>query len=319
MHASAASRLCALSASASTALFGAALCVALAAPGCATVSNAPPASIPSSFEALPADGAPVADMAWSDAAADDPSGEITLSGDPSRTPTAGAAMADDEWVVTATPYLWMMGLDGHVTAKGQKADVNMSFSDILDDLSYAAMLHVEAWNGDWGFAIDPLYAALSASDNIGADELDAKVRLTILDAIVLRHLATSDDGDTQLDGLAGIRYWNLEASADVDTLGIHKDGSKDWVDAIIGARVITKLDKEWTFSLRGDIGGFDIGSSAEMDYSATAGFSYEVDPTNHAFFGYKVLDIDKSSGSGANETGLNAQFSGPAIGWEFAF
>ncbi len=319
MHAPATHRTRKSSAAGPVACLGVAVCAAFFAQGCATVASAPPSAFPASFESMPADGAPVADLGWSGADGDDASGEITLSGDPSRTPKPLAAKSADEWVITATPYLWMLGIDGKVTAKGQKADLNMSFSDILDDLSYAAMMHVEAWNGDWGFVIDPLYAALSASDHIGPDELDSKLRLTIVDALVMRHLATSDDGDTQLDGLAGLRYWNLNASAAVDSLGIHRSDSTDWVDALIGARVITKLDKDWTFSLRGDVGGFGIGSSAKKEWSATTGFAYEVDPTNHVFFGYKLLSIDKSTGSGANETGLNAQLTGPAVGWEFAF
>ena len=51
----------------------------------------------------------------------------------------GPAHAQDaekaaRWEYRFTPYLWMSGLKGTVGAEGRPADVDLSFSDVLEDL-----------------------------------------------------------------------------------------------------------------------------------------------------------------------------------------
>jgi hypothetical protein len=37
---------------------------------------------------------------------------------------------DREWEFRVAPYFWFVSMDGNVTAKGQKSDVDTDFSDI---------------------------------------------------------------------------------------------------------------------------------------------------------------------------------------------
>lgn len=49
---------------------------------------------------------------------------------------AGAELIPETWRFKATPYLWALSVDGNTTVKGQKSDVDMSFSDIVDKLNF---------------------------------------------------------------------------------------------------------------------------------------------------------------------------------------
>ena len=50
----------------------------------------------------------------------------------------------DGWEYRAAFYLWMANIDGTQTVKGQEADLDVSFGDVLDVLEFAAEGHVEA-------------------------------------------------------------------------------------------------------------------------------------------------------------------------------
>ena len=48
--------------------------------------------------------------------------------------------ADSGWEFQVAPYMWFLSLDGDVTVKGQKSDLDFDFSDIWDELNIAGML-----------------------------------------------------------------------------------------------------------------------------------------------------------------------------------
>ncbi len=64
--------------------------------------------------------------------------------------TAEEKPADSAWEFHVVPYLWAIGGYGNVTVKGLEADVDLSFSDIWDELNFAFMLPYEARKRKWG-------------------------------------------------------------------------------------------------------------------------------------------------------------------------
>jgi hypothetical protein len=44
------------------------------------------------------------------------------------------------WEFYVAPYVWTLAANGNVTVKGIKADVDISFNDIRDQLNIAAMI-----------------------------------------------------------------------------------------------------------------------------------------------------------------------------------
>ena len=73
---------------------------------------------------------------------------------------AGASDDSEGWQIAIVPYLWALSLDGTIGVKGQTADVDMTFSDILDNLNIALMGKIEVSKGRFGVFVNPLYAKL---------------------------------------------------------------------------------------------------------------------------------------------------------------
>ena len=103
---------------------------------------------------------------------------------------AAKATPEDRWVVSATAYAWATSVDGHAKVGGQKADVDMQFSDLLEDLTFAGMGSVAARRGRFGFYVNPFFGRTRSDE--GSGRFEARVR-----------------SDTTMLGLGGLyRLWN---------------------------------------------------------------------------------------------------------------
>ena len=71
------------------------------------------------------------------------------------------ASGGDQWEYDARIYLWAPSIDA-TTQSGDSIDV--SFSDILDDLDMAFMGTLGARKGKWSLALDGIYMDVSQDD-----------------------------------------------------------------------------------------------------------------------------------------------------------
>jgi hypothetical protein len=67
---------------------------------------------------------------------------------------------DVGWRFVVAPYLWAAGINGETGAQGQTADIDWSFSDILENLDMAFMVQFEVHKGAFGFVVSPVYMDL---------------------------------------------------------------------------------------------------------------------------------------------------------------
>ena len=72
----------------------------------------------------------------------------------------------NEWHFSIIPYGWMMGLNGKVGVRGKTVDMDVSFSDIIKNLDFAAEVHIEAWRDRFGFFIDATYSKISLKEDV---------------------------------------------------------------------------------------------------------------------------------------------------------
>ncbi len=231
------------------------------------------------------------------------------------------------WEFTVTPYFWGAGMDGDVTVKGVESNVDVSFGDILDNLDFGGMVHLEARNGKWGFFLDPTYMKLSADGDAGPFEADVEVEMTLVEFGVLYRLLErpigAESGRTfSLDLLGGGRYTDLEVELDIEgPFGVDPsfDGSKDWLDPMVGAAVQVDLNEKLAFRVRGDIGGFGIGSASDLTWNLLAALGYEFSERTTLWLGYRILDVDYDEGSGSDLFEYDISMSGPIAGLSIRF
>jgi hypothetical protein len=256
----------------------------------------------------------------------------------------------DPWRFELTLYGFLAGMDVVSTLNGADTPVDLSFGDLLDDFDViAAMGRLEAWKGQWVFIVDGLYISLETDAKLkpvkGLDltlDADVDIRLFDLDLAVgyrvweprLRkgHRMPS----LFFDVMAGGRYMYLKQEVDLDVtlsgllpqiiLGKKKvkrnitiGGSRDWVEPFVGARVGIRLCEWLTLGVRGDIGGFGIGSASDLTWNLYGGF--DVKPWEHVSLkvGYRYYNIDYEHGDGIAEFGLTGEMHGPWLGITFYF
>jgi hypothetical protein len=91
-----------------------------------------------------------------------------------------AAVPGHRWVVSATVYAWAFSLDGKAGIRGRDVDIDVSFGDILEDLSVAAMGTVAARKGRYGFYVSPLFGRVESDAEIGPLEFRGRNDTTFL-------------------------------------------------------------------------------------------------------------------------------------------
>ena len=227
----------------------------------------------------------------------------------------------DRWVISTTLYAWGTSLDGDAKVAGRKADVDVPFSDILDDLSVAGMAVVTARKGPWGFYVSPFYAQVDSEAEAGGFKARIRNDTTFLGAGGLYRLlgwSRPEGGNgpagAQLEALAGARLTDLRLEVNGRN-GLPKDDeSETWVDPLIGLAGRIELTDRWETFAEGSIGGFGVGSDLTWDWLAGAG--YRVDWFGDATFlraGYRMLHLDYEDGGFKGDVTYKGPFLGMTI------
>lgn len=242
-------------------------------------------------------------------------------------------VGSEEWEVQFTPYFWVADLEGDATLRGRTGPVDVGFSDIWDNLDFAFMGRVEAWQGKWGLFVDGLYMDLGSefSTPQGLVSADIDFKMTVLEFGIGHRLWETQVGEEtnqklSFDLLGGGRYMNIEGEVDIipgGPLGILPGRTfgrrEEWVDPIVGGRLRWDIDEKLAAGVRFDFGGFDIGEGSNLTWNLLAGIDYKLKENMSLKAGYRILDLDYDSGSGTNEFGLDVQFRGPFLGLTYSF
>jgi hypothetical protein len=236
-----------------------------------------------------------------------------------------------KWEFIAVPYFWMSSLSGDITTKGITAHLTVPFSEVFNALDFGGQVHMEAWKEKWGIFVDATYIDLStsaqgvlprrgpASGDIGLQEW--LVEFGGLYRFARLPLGKDEKTTLTLEGLVGGRYWNLLATLDMSNPKtgrfVDTSGRKEWVDPFLGARMRLDLNDKFSLSLRGDVGGFDVGS--QFTYNAIGLVGYNISRVVSLWLGYRVLGVDYQSGSGFSKFKFDMTMYGPITGISFRF
>ena len=137
-------------------------------------------------------------------------------------------------------------------------------------------------------------------------------------------------GALAFDILAGARYWHQEADlslavaaavqvGDLEVAGeraFARSGSVNWLDPMIGARVRYTVAPGHELLLRGDIGGFGVGS--DFSWQAIGAYGFELGTYQGIAFsgviGYRALYADYTQGEGRQRYEFDMLQHGPVLG-----
>ena len=220
--------------------------------------------------------------------------------------------ADDGWHFVVAPYLWLTGVHGTVGALGREVGVHASAADLLSHFRFGLMGTVEADHKRIVLPLDIIWARLGDNQalpfpNLPPTTAEVKVDLFILTPKVGYRLVNQEK--LKIDALTGFRYWhvgqNLQFSP--SRLGLNFSGSQNWVDPLVGGRILGALTPKVSLIIGGYVGGWGTGS--QLEYEAFGALGYKIKPKWTLQAGYRYLDVNYRS-----TTIFDVAMSGAALG-----
>lgn len=231
--------------------------------------------------------------------------------------------ADAGWKFHWSPlYLWFPAIHGELTVRDVTVPIDVSTRDFaktfFKNFRFAFTSRFEAHKGPWVTTLDFMYMKLKDKDEIAMTGIRKDVTTKLLLAEfgggyrVLTLPMERDLGYTvTLELLGGGRVFYL--NNDVE-LGTNVDVSKGvkWIEPFVGGRLWLSVMDYFDIILRGDAGGFNLGSN--ITWALISGFQLHVSKSLSVNALYRLLDIDYDSGSGPNLQEIDLRMRGPQLG-----
>jgi len=219
---------------------------------------------------------------------------------------------DFGWSVT--PYLWASKttVDVHLRESAIGSG-EIRFSDLLDVLDAAIMMHIESGKGNWSAFADLTYLSTSDRTQRTVLTIDSDSKQVFLDAVVAFWPGGAGHG---LNVFGGLRYSGFDDryrfSAGGTPLAVRRSND-DYYDALIGIRYRFDLSDRWALLTRGDL---SFGDS-EGTFLLQANFAYTVGKQrqNRILFGYQYKEAEFVSG----DLRTDFSYNGPMAGFNFRF
>lgn len=228
---------------------------------------------------------------------------------------AGAQEHAGDWRQTA--FLYGMGamIEGESQIGLLRVDVDVDLSDFLDVLKFGAMAAYRIENDVWSFSGDVTYMNLGRSRSTEQGRVDVR-----MDVEQVTAMATAGRRVTpHLEVLASLAYFDVSADLRARVLQQEVTASRDanWVDPLVGVSFDMPLGEKWRFNLRGDLGGFGVGS--DLTWHALTRFTYQSSERLGWYLGYRVIAYDYERGDGRDYQHYDLRQHGPGAGIAFSF
>jgi hypothetical protein len=228
---------------------------------------------------------------------------------------AAAEVTPGPWRQTVFVYGMGAAVDGGVEFGNLAVPVNVSRSDFLEDLRFGAMAAYRIDNDVWSFTGDVTWFKLRSEQDTEQGRAGARIeneQITAM-ATVGRRVGPN------LEALFSLAYFDVQADAQVRVLQQTLSASRDasWVDPLIGFAYEVPFSNRWRFTLRGDIGGFGVGS--EKTYHALTRVTYQASDSLSWYAGYRVISYDFEEGEGRGFQRFDLRQHGPGLGVAFKF
>lgn len=237
---------------------------------------------------------------------------------------AAPGQSDDGWRHAAGLYMYLpLETQGTSTVNGSSAPVDLSLSEVLDNLDFAASGRYEGWNGNFGIIVDANYAGLENSGTLpGPGGLPYKVVsrqkwFGVLGAYRVAHGTTKNGQPFSVDVQGGARWNSIKQEVTIGALPT-AGGDEGWIEPVVGLRGMWRLNEKWTAIASTDFGGFGAGGN-DLQASVNIGFDYQPWENTALTFGYRYFTVDYSTTLSGGTFAYDIEQHGPYLGVKFFF
>jgi hypothetical protein len=236
---------------------------------------------------------------------------------PPKSSSATPAANPDGWRFQVAPYFWLASLHGDTGVLNRSAQVDESFGDIWGSLKFAMLGVFTARKGRFLLFADTEYISIEddkATPGPLFSNVNAKFKTFIFNPEVGYTLYQDADKAATVDVTGGIRVWHVSTDLAFGAgilPAVEVQGSRNWVDAIVGIRGKTAVSEKLFVT-----GDFDLGGGgSKFTWELFGGLGYNIKPNIALVGGYRVLDVDYNK----NNFLYDMNQRGPLVGLAFRF
>ncbi|WP_163516338.1 hypothetical protein [Gelidibacter japonicus] len=220
-----------------------------------------------------------------------------------------------DWSFLIEPYMMLPNMSGE-TGIGEvipPVEVDANVGDILGHLKMGAMLYFEATNDTWSISTDFIYMKLGQDIKTGSFFTGGDV--------TMQELAFEVAGLRQvtpwLDAGIALRLVSLDMEINTQSIVNERNASTDatWLDPVIVARTQGQFNDNWIYKVRGDFGGFGIGT--DFTWQLQADIGYQFSELFYTTLGYRIIGMDYDIGSGSDRFLYNVDTYGAVVRFGF--
>jgi hypothetical protein len=229
--------------------------------------------------------------------------------------------AENKWNFLTEIYVLFPNMNGE-TGIGDLITVPIDANpgDIFKKLEIGGMLYLEAHNNKWAFTSDLVFMNLEDEVTPGTiiNSGTVTAKQGIWEAAGLYRISS------YLEVGIGGRLNRLETGMNVlrnvipsGTEPVTGSQTATWYDPIIIARFSGDFNDKWIYQLRGDIGGFGIGSDFTWQMQVFGGYRFS--KLFQLTAGYRLLSTNYDKGTGSQQFIFNIDEFGPVLSFGFNF
>lgn len=214
---------------------------------------------------------------------------------------AACAAEAPGWRFDVEPYVWLPSTSG-TGSTDTTPELDVDLVGTLD-AAFPLAIGARSPDGELVVLVDGLYARL--------EDDEGSLRTTTEATMIEGGVGVALDERKRWSAMLGLRYVDVEYDVGLGTLSGTADAR--WVDPWVGVRGVVPFDETWAMRLRGDVGGFGVGSDftwqALVLLAVTLGDGVAID------VGYRAIALDFED----DDLAYDVVFHGPIIGLALSF
>ena len=225
------------------------------------------------------------------------------------------------WNFLTDIYLLFPNMNGE-TGIGDLLSVPIDANpgDIFSKLKFGGMLYVEGQTKKWAITSDLVFMNLGneITETMLLHSGTVKANQGIWEAAGLYRIFSFME--VGIGGRLNHLKTSIDARRNVFPAGteeVIRDNAAWWYDPVIVTRLTADIKDKWLFQLRGDVGGFGIGS--DFTWQAQAYVGYRFSKLFQLTAGYRILSIDYQKTTDSEPFVFDIDEFGPVIRFGFNF
>ena len=210
-------------------------------------------------------------------------------------PQVGLPPEDSGWHFAVSPYLWFPGVHGTVGAFGRDVSVHATPGDLLSNFRFGLMGLIDTRYKRIVLPLDMFWVRLGDDKALPFPNLmveKAKLRGSEFILTPKVGFRLVDQERFKIDALVGFRYWHFGENLKFvpSNQNLNFSNSQNWVDPVVGGRILANLSPKISVAIGGDVGGWNTGSL--LDYQVAGVLGYKIKPKWTLQAGYRYLSVD---------------------------